>query len=523
MTSKYTLCTALIALAPHTMQGQTPITATKVADMHPIGSRVGNFLVGGAANDRLYFHTAGQSTPGGGYSTALHITDGTSAGTRTLVRDPSKVIIPLRSSATVLLYERAWAPDYSIHTVDPNAAVPVEHPAAIAGAAAVAAPAPADGVIQFLPTPGAVVSSVLGSAFIVPKPQPLIGEEPWSFSTITPSEGTLIKDITPGPAGSLPYFGGATFTHTFQNRIYMSTRTAEYTPAFWVTDGTTAGTVQLPSGPVLPTLKNAYNFFGIADKIYFTARDLSINDEPWCYNITTATLTKLKEIDPSTTTGSAPSNFTAFGSLVYFTATSPTKGRELWVTDGTTAGTKMVSDIHPSGSSDPKELTVLGTTLIFSADNGTKGRELWTITKAGGSPTMMLDLHTLGSANPRNFTVSGSTLYFFANTSLGKLTALYRTDGTAANTTSLFSLPAGHGPRNALAASGKLYFVTEMSAAPYTARFWRTNTRGSGATEIVLPGTVAAKPFGYDLGTMGGWVYFSGNPSGTDAELWKVQ
>ena len=91
------------------------------------------------------------------------------------------------------------------------------------------------------------------------------------------------------------------------------------------------------------------------------------------------------------------------------------------------------------------------------------------------------------------------------------------------NTTSLFSLPAGHGPRNAIVASGKLYFVTEMSAAPYTARFWRTNTRGSGATEIVLPGTVAAKPFGYDLGTMGGWVYFSGNPTGTDEELWKVQ
>src|SRR3954470_23549626 len=73
---------------------------------------------------------------------------------------------------------------------------------------------------------------------------------------------------------------------------------------------------------------------------------------------------------------------------------SSTGGRELWITDGTTEGTQLLSDINPSGSSNPgsfyfqseggnivsipADLAALDDgRALFDADDGTHGVEPW--------------------------------------------------------------------------------------------------------------------------------------------------
>jgi ELWxxDGT repeat protein len=50
---------------------------------------------------------------------------------------------------------------------------------------------------------------------------------------------------------------------------------------------------------------------------------------------------------------------------------------ELWSSDGTTAGTVEAVDVHPTGSSDPRDLVRLGDSILFTATDGQHGRELW--------------------------------------------------------------------------------------------------------------------------------------------------
>ena len=45
---------------------------------------------------------------------------------------------------------------------------------------------------------------------------------------------------------------------------------------------------------------------------------------------------------------------------LFFRAYSPDTGNELWTSDGTEAGTVVIKDIHPSGSSYPRDLTAAG-------------------------------------------------------------------------------------------------------------------------------------------------------------------
>ena len=68
-----------------------------------------------------------------------------------------------------------------------------------------------------------------------------------------------------------------------------------------------------------------------------------------------------------------------------FFSASPRSGSpdfELWATDGTPEGTRLVKDVNPEGSSNPRRMTAFGGRLFFFADTP-QGRELW---RSDGTP-----------------------------------------------------------------------------------------------------------------------------------------
>jgi ELWxxDGT repeat protein len=62
-----------------------------------------------------------------------------------------------------------------------------------------------------------------------------------------------------------------------------------------------------------------------------------------CRAVTVSAPYRVKEINPASAWGSAPSQMTAVGDTLFFETDSP---QAIWKTDGTAAGTVRVADLH---------------------------------------------------------------------------------------------------------------------------------------------------------------------------------
>ncbi len=213
----------------------------------------------------------------------------------------------------------------------------------------------------------------------------------------------------------------------------------------------------------------------VAGRLYFSALVATGNREPWTCNGTTAGTVKLKEINPSTTVGSDPKEFTALGTKVFFSANNGTNGRELWVTDGTASGTVMVKDI------------------------------------IGGAT----------GSNPHDLIVFNKKIWFVANDGLVATRALWSSDGTTAGTVKVLSLPKGSDAENLNVCNGKLFYVSRDATS---SKMWCTDGTAKGTRQVQPAISPNINPIGTaPMAVMGNWLYFNGNFDATGAELWKVQ
>ena len=369
------------------------------------------------------------------------------------------------------------------------------------------------------------------------------GTELWR-SDGTASGTTLIKDIHPVTRGSMPddlTMVGDTLFFTATDGV----RGRE----LWRTDGTTQETQIVRDIYLGASGSNPANLTEVDGRLYFTAYDGTNGRELWCSDGTKNGTRMVKDILRGTSS-STPTELTAAvdadGARLFFFADSGPKGRELFVTDGTTAGTVMVKDIHPGQLGGVrKTMRALGGRVLFIGNDGVHGEELWTSTGTAASTRLVKDiwpgpttgLHPYSSA-PDMIAVGSRWVYFSAQDGQNGL-ELWRSDGTAANTTMVRNIRPGgttsHSkPRRFAVSGGRLFFTADEGvhgvelwkldlgavAQPIgrgrsfdstdpvlggTSTIWHRGLPSGGAKGLVLAGLTTRSPLQFQPGQ---FVYF---------------
>ena len=321
------------------------------------------------------------------------------------------------------------------------------------------------------------------------------GEELWE-SDGTASGTTMVKDINPGPAGSISYSNAYT----------------------------------VPSGS--GSTRNAFTVVnGVA---YFSANDGSDGQELWRSDGTADGTTLVEDIAPGAAS-SSPQYLTNVDGALYFVANDGSGSNELLMTDGTAAGTSVVQTFTPgqTQSSSPTILGVLNNELYFSANDGVDGTQLWQTDGTAAGTTMVTDLSQNNSAytegNFSSLVSLNDAVFFEVGSSAGLASTIYRSDGTPGGTSAIFTPDSSAESVSALTVSGNsLYFLTMESSGPETAiDLWKSDGTTSGTALIAsIPNSY---PSGSGLGTLmavNGKVFFGiqTDPTatgGSQYQLWS--
>ncbi|MEZ6152110.1 MAG: hypothetical protein R3C09_18565 [Pirellulaceae bacterium] len=254
--------------------------------------------------------------------------------------------------------------------------------------------------------------------------------------------GVTLIDLNQTPAGSDP-----SAVVVVGDQGFFSAGDGTHGRELWRTDGTEAGTVlvkDIQPGPSGSLSQSGFSqSVDVSGTLFFVADELTHGQELWKSDGTEAGTVLVKDIYPGRESSSIQA-LTASNGRLYFLANDGVHGNELWTSDGTEAGTVLVKDIHPSGGqefdSDGGSIVSFGDGVLFGASDGVRGRELWRSdgTEEGTSMVIgLLPIETDPSQVVDGFrdelVVFGSQAYFLGYTKAtgGKL---YRTDGTEAGT-----------------------------------------------------------------------------------------
>ncbi|MEM1135375.1 MAG: fibronectin type III domain-containing protein [Bacteroidota bacterium] len=182
-------------------------------------------------------------------------------------------------------------------------------------------------------------------------------------------------------------------------------------------------------------------------KLFFQSEDSENGDGLFVYNLSTDSLSFVKDINPTGDDGITAAS--AFEDGILFRATSTGLGAELWFSNGTEVGTYLVKDINPTGSSFPEEIIEFNNIALFLANDGTNGKELWKTDGTEVGTQLVLDIAP-GSEDgtPANTGIiyGKNTDYVFFRADNGTNGfELYITDGTILGTRLVEDLFAGSG------------------------------------------------------------------------------
>jgi ELWxxDGT repeat protein len=362
--------------------------------------------------------------------------------------------------------------------------------------------------------------TALGSQLFFTAQDATNGDELWVCDGASVS---LVKDINPGSGGSAP--GDLT---AFGGKLYFRA-TDGASEQLWTSDGTSGGTQPVSNVAVDGFFPNG--LIAAGPNLYFAADGGGSasphGNELWAYNPTDGAR-EVKDINPgaagSMTLEEASHHLMTEvnGTELFFVANDGVTGDEVWMSDGTFNGTNRVSDIAPGAAgSEPFDLTGLGNKLFFFADDGTHGFELWETDAAGASLNLFdVDVGPAGSVNPTTEPpmagFNGSV--YFAATDGSSGTELWACDASLARRVADLDIGAGSSnPRNITASGAHLYFTT--ATALYISDGTAANTTSEPAFVGATPTTISNEA---SLTDANGKLLFSASDPIAGNELWTV-
>jgi ELWxxDGT repeat protein len=355
------------------------------------------------------------------------------------------------------------------------------------------------------------------------------------FSPPSTSSGPELWASDGTPAGTLPVtaFGAgsplATGLYPLQmekvgSRLLFLTRDSDHGARLWTSGGSPGSTALLAGCPGgCPTVAPDVRLVAAGERIFFRGSDPAHAAELWVSDGTSAGTHRVLDLCPGAC-DSSPGNLTALLGRLYFEAFTPSHpndvgifksdgtaagtrqlitsragfasppvaaggkifwsaapddslGPQLWVSDGTPEGTSLVSLIGADRpSSLPQNLVAFGDQLLWNALAGDQPFFAWSSRGAGA-----VQLAPTGAGA----VVVGSRAFFVENPDSEP--ALWVTDGTAAGTVRLLSLPGR--VKNQVADAGRLVFTVNDSTS---LALWASDGTAAGTVELVrLPPAVA--------------------------------
>ena len=365
-------------------------------------------------------------------------------------------------------------------------------------------------------------SAAVGNVFYFTAYDPATGLELFR-SDGTPDGTRLVVDLYPGP-------GGTTVSEMVNANGTLAFVTEEgASRALYRSDGTAAGTSRVSAAAGLTTVGG---LTAAGPTLYFWGVTPAAGRELWrSAPVTPAGLwptAMVKDIRPGAA-GSFAGSFTPIGNTVYFSADDGVSGAELWKTDGTANGTVMVRDVRAGApSASPGMLANVNGTLLFTAtDDATTARKLYRSNGTAAGTTRVTTMPALPRQSPAQMTVVGNTLFFtheatnsFEPGAPPATTGwLWKTDGTIAGTTQVQPTNPTAWKSTALTAFGNRLLFT--AADPSLANFepWTSNGTAAGTTRLADVNTVtrSADPVPFVAG--GSMWFAAASPAGS--ELWK--
>jgi ELWxxDGT repeat protein len=239
----------------------------------------------------------------------------------------------------------------------------------------------------------------------------------------------------------------------------------------WRSDGTAPGTVSL--GAVLSSRRLLADASVVRDGVlFFVGSSPGTGEELWRSDGSSAGTYLLAE------TVSGPDSrhlgpFAVAGPALFFAVGS----NEIWKNDA--GGTSLVSTLPGDPTVGIRSLTPLGGKVYFTYDDGVHGRELWTSDGTEAGTRIVEDIQPgPGSSDPRQLHAEGIRLLFAASDGVHG-TEPWRSDGTALGTRMLQDIDPGDlpsSPAEFTASGPNVYFIAndgttgvELWALPRTA------------------------------------------------------
>jgi ELWxxDGT repeat protein len=336
------------------------------------------------------------------------------------------------------------------------------------------------------------------------------------------SAGTYrVIDIAPGVAGSDPN----SLTACSQGIAFAATNGTAGSE-LWFSDGTIGGTYMIDARPG-PDGVQPSSLVAVGNRVFFAGLDANYETELWVSDGTAAGTVQVADVNPGGSSYAQP--LCALNGQLVFAADDGSTGTELWISDGTTTGTIQLADIRAGGdSSYPYSVVALGTRAVFIADDGVNGRELWVTNGTPAGTALLLDLRSgPASADIDQFVLARDRAYFTANDGVTGY-ELWVTDGTVAGTRlvrDVFPGPGSGAPRWGSVASvgqDRTVVFAGTDGGVDGLEVWRSDGTAANTTPAasLVPGAVSASPF--QFARAGTKVFFKAVDPATGTELWSL-